>query len=75
MGIMVGKFDVLTSLLMKIQMSRCVGWRIVTDVSNELSSCKFRVRQLKNSAHSSWIEDMYFLMCFEALRNPLNSTG
>jgi hypothetical protein len=33
-GIMVARFDVLTSLLMKIQMSRCVDWRIVTDVSN-----------------------------------------
>jgi len=34
MGIMVARFDVLTSLLTKIQISRCVDWRIVTDVSN-----------------------------------------
>lgn len=38
MEIIVARFDVLTSLLMKIQMSRCVDWRIVTDVSNERSS-------------------------------------
>ena len=75
MGIMVARFDVLTSLLMKIQMSRCVDWRIITDVSNERSSCIFRDRQFEKSAHTSWVEDVYFLMCFEVLRNPESSTG
>jgi hypothetical protein len=75
MGTMVARFDVLISLLMKILMSRFVDWRIVTDVSNERSSCIFRVRQFRNSAHSSWVEDVYFLMCFEVLTYPENSTG
>jgi hypothetical protein len=70
-GIMVARFDVLTSLFMKIQMSRYVDWRIVTDVSNERSSCIFRVRQFKNNAHSSWVEDVYFLMYFEETRKIL----
>jgi len=75
MGIIVARFDILKSLLIKIQMSRCMDWRIVTDVSNEQGSCIIRVRQFKNSAHFSWVEDVYFLMCFEVLRNPENSTG
>lgn len=70
MEIIVARFDVLTSLLMKIQMSRCVDWRIVTDVSNERSSFNFRIRQFKISAHCSWVEDFYVLMYFEVLRNP-----
>jgi hypothetical protein len=74
MGIMVARFDVLT-LLMKIQMLRCVDLRIITDVSNEQGCCIIRVRQSKNSAHASWVEDVYFLMCFQVLRNSENSTG
>jgi hypothetical protein len=59
--IAVARFEVLTSVLMKIRMLHRVDWIIVTGVSKERISFIFRVKQSKNSAHCSWVEDLYFL--------------